>query len=83
MATRKGTIKCTQQPISHFVSSYRLSSQYRSFLSTLNFIGIPQTLQEAFTDRHWVQAIKEDMIALEKNETWEIVDLRNGKKNGM
>ena len=45
------------------------------FLTTLNPIPIPQTLEEALKDKNWVQAMREEMNALEKNKTWEIEDL--------
>ena len=41
---------------------------------------IPTSVQEALKDKNWVQAMDEEMKALEKNRTWEIVERPGGKK---
>ena len=80
IAVRKGTRECTKHPISNFVSFHRLSPQHKTFLTTINSISIPQTLQEALRNKNWLHAMKEEMNALERNKTWEIVNLPKGKK---
>ncbi|KAL0410895.1 UNVERIFIED_CONTAM: Retrovirus-related Pol polyprotein from transposon RE1 [Sesamum latifolium] len=52
-----------------------------AFLTTLNSISIPRTLQEALKDKNWIDAMREEMHALEKNKTWEIVSLPDEKKS--
>lgn len=37
-------------------------------------IKTPVSLQEALKDRNWVRALNEEIEALERNLTWEIVD---------
>ncbi|RVX08107.1 Retrovirus-related Pol polyprotein from transposon RE1 [Vitis vinifera] len=39
----------------------------------------PNTVSEALTKREWKDAIREEMSALEKNKTWEIVERPKGK----
>ncbi|XP_071905634.1 uncharacterized protein [Coffea arabica] len=80
IAVRKGTRECTKHPISNFVSFHRFSPQLKTFLTTINSISIPQTLQEALRNKNWLHAMKEEMNALERNKTWEIVNLPKGKK---
>ncbi|XP_059669006.1 uncharacterized mitochondrial protein AtMg00820-like [Cornus florida] len=46
----------------------------------LNSIAVPKTLSEALNSREWKQAMKVEMDALEKNKTWETVELPKGKK---
>lgn len=39
----------------------------------------PQTYQEAVLDSRWVDAMKQEIRALEENDTWEVVSLPQGK----
>lgn len=77
IAVRKGTRECTKRPLyplSHYVSLKRLSPVHKRFIISLNTIAIPNTVAEALSKREWRDAMKEEMNALEKNKTWEIVD---------
>ena len=67
-------------PLSHDVSFKKLSWSYKSFLISLNNIHIPTTLSEALFDENWKQTMNAEMEALEKNKTWELVDLPIGKR---
>ena len=83
IALRKGTRECTKRPLyplSHFVSFQRFYFNHKSFLSTLSTIPIPNSLSKALSKREWRLAMEAEMDALQKNETWELVDLPNGKK---
>ena len=80
IAVRKGVRKCTQHPISHFVSLDRISHKHRCFLTKLDTIPIPQTSNEALRDENWKLAMNEEMSALNKNHTWEIIDHPKDKK---
>ena len=80
---RKGTRECTKRPLyplSHFVSFQRFFLNHKSFLSTLSTIPIPISLFEALSKRERGLAMEVEMDALQKNETWELVDLPSGKK---
>ena len=80
IALRKGTRTCTQHPISQFVSYDSLSSTFRTFVSSLSSVSIPQNWREAFADEKWKTAMVEEMYALKKNDTWDLVVLPPGKK---
>ena len=54
--------------------------QHQSFLSTIDSIKIPTSVQEALKDENWIRAMNEEMSALERNETWEIVERPKDKK---
>ena len=58
-----------------------LSLQHQSFIAAVDSVRIPTSLQEALKDKNWVQAMNEEMKALEKNGTWEIVEKPEGKKH--
>ncbi|KAL5568480.1 hypothetical protein UlMin_025055 [Ulmus minor] len=52
-----------------------------SFLISLNTISIPTTISEALSNENWKQAMNVEMEALEKNKTWDLVNLHAGKKS--
>ncbi|RDX90875.1 hypothetical protein CR513_27220, partial [Mucuna pruriens] len=64
IALRKGKQSCIKYLISQFVCTDHLFVQH----------------QKALKDENWVQAIEEEMEALEKNSTWEIVDRPKDKR---
>ena len=66
IAIRKGIRKCTEYPISHYISFNKCSTAHRSFLTTLNHISIPHTLSEALSNENWKQAMNVEMQALER-----------------
>lgn len=41
---------------------------------------IPRTIEEALDDPNFAKAVTEEMEALEKNTTWRLVSLPEGKK---
>jgi hypothetical protein len=43
-------------------------------------VSVPRNLQEALSDPKWRTAMHEEMEALHKNKTWDLVKLPNGKK---
>ena len=49
-------------------------------LTHLNTITISKTANEALDSKEWREDMKVEMDALEKNETWELVELPKEKK---
>ncbi|KAH9657194.1 retrovirus-related pol polyprotein from transposon RE1 [Citrus sinensis] len=80
IAQRKGTRSCTLHPISKYVSYHRLSPFFRAFTANLSVIAIPKSVQDALSIPEWRDAVYAEMRALEKNKTWELVKLPEGKK---
>jgi hypothetical protein len=80
IALRKQTRSCTLHPISKFMSYNALSIGFRAFTSHLDSTVIPRTIQEALGIPKWREAVLEEMRALEKNDTWEVTNLPQGKK---
>lgn len=80
IALRKGVRTCTKYPIANFMSYEKISPAYRVFLSSLSSVSIPQSWKEAAMNPKWKEAMNEEMRALKKNETWELVPLPAGKK---
>lgn len=50
------------------------SPSHKNFIVNLNTILIPNTLSKALTKIEWRNSMREEMDALEKNKTWEIVE---------
>ncbi|BBH03624.1 hypothetical protein Prudu_014548 [Prunus dulcis] len=48
--------------------------------SELSSVSIPQKLQDALDNPRWKEAMDEELRALRKNSTWELVELPRGKK---
>jgi len=52
IAIRKGVRRCTQHPLANYHSYHRLSSRHISFLTTLDTIVIPNSMEEALKDKN-------------------------------
>ena len=68
IALRKGKRQCIQ-PISSFCSYNQLSSHSCSFIASLDFISLPNTVYEALSHPGWHSATVEEMQALDDNGT--------------
>ena len=79
IALRKGVRSCTQHPISKFVSYDNLSPLFHAFTTNLSRIDVPGTIEDALAVPEWKNAVLEEMRALEKNDTWSLVELPQGK----
>ena len=79
IAVRKPTRTCVK-PIPYSISNYinydRVSPSYKTFLTALSYVVVPTTVGEAVQYSHWRKARDEEMQALIKNQTWEVVDIR-------
>jgi hypothetical protein len=40
----------------------------------------PTSFKEAYKEPHWVQAMNQEIESIEKNKTWDLVDLPRHKK---
>ena len=77
----KDYVTCTvQYPIQNYVSYENVSSQHKAFIMSLQKEVEPKNFQEAIQMPNWYKAMKEELQALEKNETWVIVPLPKNKK---
>lgn len=86
IALKKETRKCTtkpQYPLANYLSFKHFSTTHKAFLISLNTTTTPSSLSETLTDRKWKQAMDLKIEALEKNSTWELVTLPNGKKKSI
>ena len=70
----------TKYPINNYVSSHRLTESYAFTVNQLSTVSIPSNVQDALADPKWRKAMNEEMEALQKNATWELVPLPKGMK---
>jgi hypothetical protein len=70
----------TDHDIANFLSYSRLSPAYRAFVASLQTVPIPRDWRCAKQDPKWKAAMEEEMHALQKNKTWELVPLPKGKR---
>ena len=61
------------------MSLKNLLPAHKNFIASLNTIIIHNTISEALTKSEWKDAMREEISALEKNKTWEIVERPKGK----
>ena len=79
IALCKGRRQCVH-PISSFCTYNQLSSQFCSFIASLDSILLPNTFQETLSHPGWRSTMIEEMDALNGNGTWNLVHLPTGKK---
>lgn len=77
---RKPSRSCEPYRMEDFVYYGSISDRYRAFITTLDNIKIPNTVEEAFKYPEWREATLEEMSALQKNNTWELTELPPGRK---
>ncbi|CAL2271615.1 unnamed protein product [Prunus armeniaca] len=67
-------------PINNYISLSGLSESHVHYVKQLVDISIPNSVTEALENPKWKEAMNEEMRALQKNVTWELVPLPHGKK---
>ncbi|XP_070026647.1 uncharacterized mitochondrial protein AtMg00820-like [Nicotiana sylvestris] len=68
-----------QYPISPYVSYDQLSPAYQASLATHSTIVERSSFNEVGADPKWVKAMQAEILDLEENNNWSIVDLSQGK----
>ncbi|KAM1000641.1 hypothetical protein ACFX2I_007253 [Malus domestica] len=66
--------------IANYVSCNKLAPERQTLVSNMEFIQVPTRVEEALKDPKWAKAMDEEMLALQKNNNWEVMMLPAGKK---
>ncbi|CAN6557534.1 unnamed protein product [Malus baccata var. baccata] len=67
-------------PIANYVSCSNLAPERQAWVNNVEAIQAPTRVEEALKDPKWATAMDEEMMALHKNDTWEVTNLPKGKK---
>ncbi|RVW37569.1 Retrovirus-related Pol polyprotein from transposon RE1 [Vitis vinifera] len=70
----------SRYPIANYVSTKELNEPLKTFVHKISMCHFLTRVEEALGDPKWTQAIKDEMEALMKNKTWNLVPLPEGKK---
>jgi hypothetical protein len=70
----------SRYPIANYVSTQGLPDPLKTFMHDISTNHVPTGVEEAVKNPKWTQAIREEMEALMKNKTWNLVPLPRGKK---
>ncbi|KAL0315082.1 UNVERIFIED_CONTAM: Retrovirus-related Pol polyprotein from transposon TNT 1-94 [Sesamum calycinum] len=62
------------------LDSYTLTPSYSAFLAAFSTVQEPRCYKQANGCPQWEEAMRQELQALENNETWLVVDLPPGKK---
>ena len=63
----------TKYPINNYISSHRLSRSHAFTVNQLSSISIPSNVQDALANPKWKKAMNDEMEALQKTSTWNLV----------
>ncbi|CAJ2632157.1 unnamed protein product [Trifolium pratense] len=66
-------------PLSSVLTYEQCSPSYKQFCLSISSIVEPKTFNQASKHNCWITAMKEEIDALNANNTWSIVDLPKGK----
>ncbi|KAL0322188.1 UNVERIFIED_CONTAM: Retrovirus-related Pol polyprotein from transposon RE1 [Sesamum calycinum] len=72
-------VPCSSSSVSSILPS-DITSSHIGFMTALSTVHEPKHFLQAKGCSEWEKAMKEELDALERNNTWEIVDLPPGKK---
>jgi Reverse transcriptase (RNA-dependent DNA polymerase) len=70
----------TLHPIHKQIRYEKISQNHYGFLTSMDDHTEPTNFYEAQTKKIWVNAMKDELEALTKNQTWELIELPPGKK---
>jgi Reverse transcriptase (RNA-dependent DNA polymerase) len=67
-------------PIQETVRYDKISSNFYTFLTQIEKVPEPNNFEEAKQDQNWISAMNDELNALKRNQTWDLVRLPNGKR---
>lgn len=73
-------VRTSPHPISKVLSYHRLSPGFQSFAMNISCQTDPKNYNEAIKHECWRNAMADEIAALERNNTWKIVDLPPSKQ---
>ncbi|KAL2239212.1 UNVERIFIED_CONTAM: Retrovirus-related Pol polyprotein from transposon RE2 [Sesamum indicum] len=71
---------CNAKSTNAAISLSQTTSAYMSFVASLSVLQEPRSFTEAVVHPEWKDAMRSELDALEKNHTWELTTLPEGKR---
>ncbi|CAA7025697.1 unnamed protein product [Microthlaspi erraticum] len=62
-------------PLANVMSYTQLSDEYKAYICALTLLPEPASFKDALKFDEWIQAMNEELMALEKTNTWDICSL--------
>jgi len=75
--------KCdkSKYPMSNHVSYNRINKHHKQYLKQITINDEPNSYNEASKDPKWIEAMKNEMKALQENNTWTLTNLPQNRKS--
>ncbi|GJS88300.1 putative RNA-directed DNA polymerase [Tanacetum coccineum] len=70
----------TVHPLAHFISYDNFTNTHKAFLTAITTNNEPKHFKQAVKDVRWIEAMKQEIQALEENKTWTLEELPKGKR---
>lgn len=67
-------------PVSNTDDVHRFSERHIAYVTAIIMTTEPKSFREAMKDKRWRDSVGKEIVALEDNETWELVELPPGKR---
>nr|ADK92880.1 retrotransposon 4 protein [Hypericum perforatum] len=71
---------CCAYPIENYISYANIKPSYQAYISKLDNLHEPTKFEDAVKIEAWRKAMNEELDALERNQTWTVVELPHNKK---
>ncbi|CAN6563085.1 unnamed protein product [Malus baccata var. baccata] len=76
----ESSLDIPEYPIANYVSCNGLAPERKTLVDNMEATRVPTRVEEALKDPNWANTMDEEMLALQKNNTWEVTSLPKGKK---
>ncbi|KAL4309905.1 hypothetical protein GQ457_01G055140 [Hibiscus cannabinus] len=73
-------VRTSPHAINQVLSFHNISSLHKSFVNSIDILKEPKSYKQAILHDCWKTAMSEEISALERNNTWELVPLPEGKQ---
>jgi hypothetical protein len=75
-----GSSKTKEYPIINYCIVKNLPKLVKSFATRVASESVPERVEDALANPKWVEAMRVEIEALNKNCTWKLIELPEGKK---
>lgn len=76
ITTKQSTSKYS---ISNHLSYDNIKPTYQAYLAKFSILVEPKCYRDVAQNTIWIEAMQQEIKALEENDAWEVVDLPKGK----